>query len=130
MCSASFSMVLMATLLGMAPSAPAYKVTTASMILPSVASHNKLSSHQRLGVDTASQSSTVLIPGQNPTSSQIIPSAYREVKRITSSLPLSPNASPIIQNNSGWRYTAGFLGTLAIIATIGVRRRMTGKPWA
>lgn len=128
MCRAPFSIVFMAALLGASSSVPAHKLAAASMAPAAVASLNAPSGLEHLGTDKASRSNTVLTPRQNPASSQIIPSAYRDVNRIAPSPVLNPTATT--QINSGWRYTAALLGTLGIIGTIAVRRRKPGKPWA
>ncbi|WP_029524316.1 hypothetical protein [Polaromonas glacialis] len=120
----------MAALLGASSSVPAHKVTAASMAPAAVASLNEASSLEHLGTDKATRSNTVLTPRQNPASSQIISSGYRDVDRIAPSPEFSSAAGQTTQVNSGWRYTAAVLGTLAIIGTIAVRRRKPGKPWA
>ena len=130
MCRAPFSIVFMAALLGASSSVPAHKVAAASMAPAAVASLNEPSSLEHLGTDKATRSNTVLTPRQNPAASQIIPSGYRDVDRIAPSPALSSAAGQTTQVNSGWRYTAAVLGTLAIIGTIAVRRRKPGKPWA
>lgn len=130
MCRAPFSIVFLAALLGVSSSAPAHKVAAASMAPPPLASLNGPSSLEHLGTDKVARSNTVLTPRQNPASSQIIPSAYRDVDRMAPSPALDPIANQTAPLNSGWRYTAALLGTLAIIGTIAVRRRKPGKPWA
>ena len=120
----------MAALLGASFSVPAHKSADASMAPAAVASVNGPSGIEHLGTDKASRSNTVLTPRQNPASSQIIPSGYRDVDRIAPSPVLSSAAGQSTQVNSGWRYTAALLGTLGIIGTIAVRRRKPGKPWA
>jgi len=128
MCRATFSIVFMATLLGAPFSVPAHKVAAASIAPPPIARLNGQSSLEHLGTDKVARSNTVLTPRKNPASSQIIPSAYRDVDRTAPSSALNPTAiTPI---SSGWRYTAALLGTLGIIGTIAVRRRKPGKPWA
>lgn len=128
MCRAPFSIVFMAALLGASFSVPAHKLAAASMAPAAIVSLNGPSSLEHLGTDKASRSNAVLTPGQNPASSQIISSAYRDVDRIASNPALNPTATTRI--NSGWRYAAALLGTLGIIGTIAIRRRKPGKPWA
>jgi hypothetical protein len=95
-----------------------------------VANLNALSSLEHLDTDKAVRSTTVLTPRQQPASSPIIPSAYRDGDRITPSPALDPAASQTTTRvNSEWRFTAALLGTVAIIGTIAVRRRKPGKPW-
>ena len=130
MCRAPFSIVFLAALLGASSSVPAHKVAAACMAQTPVASLNGPSSLEHLGTDKAARTNTVLTPRQNLASSQIIQSAYRDVDRIAPSPALNPTASQTTQTNSGWRYTAALLGTLAIIGTIAVRRRKPRKPWA
>lgn len=130
MCSAPFLIIFMAALLSASSSVQAHKVAAASVAPAAVASLNGPSSLEHLGNDKATRSNTVLTPRQNPASSQIIASGYRDVDRIASSPALSSAPSQTTQINSGWRYTAAVLGTLAIIGTIAVRRRKPGKPWA
>ena len=133
MCRAPFSIVFLAALLGASSSAPAHKAAVACMAqapVASLASLNGPSSLEHLGTDKATRTNTVLTPRQNLASSQIIQSAYQDVDRIAPSPALNPTASQTTQTNSGWRYTAALLGTLAIIGTIAVRRLKPRKPWA
>ena len=130
MCRAPFSIVFLAALLGASSSVPAHKVAAACMAQTPVASLNGPSSLEHLGTDKAARTNTVLTPRQNLASSQIVQSAYQDVDRIAPSPALNPTASQTTQTNSGWRYTAALLGTLAIIGTIAVRRRKPRKPWA
>ena len=130
MCRAPFSIVFMAALLGMSSSVPAHKTAAASMAPAAVAGLNGPLVLEHLGTDKAARSNAVLTPKENPASSQIIASAYRDVDRMASSTAPDSTASQTTPIHSGWRYTAALLGTLAIIGTIAVRRRKPGKPWA
>ena len=130
MCRAPFSIVFLAALLGASSSAPAHKAAVACMAQAPVAGLNGPSSLEHLGTDKATRTNTVLTPRQSLASSQIIQSAYQDVDRIAPSSALNPTASQTTQTNSGWRYTAALLGTLAIIGTIAVRRLKPRKPWA
>jgi hypothetical protein len=120
----------MAALLGASSAVPAHKVTAASMTSSPVGSLNEPSNLEHLGSDKVAKKNTVLTPSQKPASSEMIPSAYRDVDRIAPNPSLDSTASQPQEMNSGWRYTAALLGTLAIIGTIAVRRRQSGKPWA
>ncbi len=130
MCRASFSIVFLAVLFGVSSPVRAHKVAAASMAPSTVANLNGPSSLEHLGTNKVARSNTVLTPKQNSASSPIIPSAYRDVDRITPSPALNPAASQTTQVNSEWRFIAALLGTMAIIGTIAVRRRKPGKPWA
>ncbi|NDP64969.1 hypothetical protein [Polaromonas sp.] len=120
----------MATLLGASSSVPAHKVADASMAPSTVASFNRPSSLEHLRTDKAARSNTVLTPRQNPASSPIISSAYRDQDRTTPGPATDSAASQTTHVNSKWRFLAALLGTLGIIGTIAVRRRKPGKPWA
>jgi hypothetical protein len=124
------SIVFMAALLGASSAVPAHKVAAAGTTSSPVASLNGPSNLEHLGSDKVGKKNTVLTPSQKPASSQMISSAYRDVDRIAPNPSLNSSASQAPEMNSGWRYTAALLGTLAIIGTIAVRRRQSGKPWA
>ena len=129
MCKAPFTTVLMAALLVAAPLASAHQAMAASAIQLAVAEPVKPALPERMGSVKAEQSNAVLMPKKTPVSSQMVASAYRNTDRIAP-MRASPPASPAPGKDSDWRYTAAWLGTLAIIATIAVRRRKAGRPWA
>ena len=129
MCKAPLTTLLMAALLGAASSASAHDVKAASAALPPAANPEKQVITERPGTVKAAQSNAVLLPEQIPAPSPMVASAYRDVDRIAPTRP-GASASPDSQKNSGWRYTAALLGTLAIIGTIAVRRRKAEMPWA
>ena len=121
--------VLMAALLGAASTAPAHKVTAASAIPPPVANLDRPANPECLGNHKAARSNAVLTPEQNLAPSQMSASAYRHGDRMEPNRTMPPT-SPAIQVNSEWRNTAALLGTLAILATIAVRRHKARTPWA
>ena len=121
--------VLMAALLGAAPLASAHQAMAASAIPTAVAEPVKPALPERMGIVKAEQSNAVLISKKTLVPSQTVALVYRDTNRITP-MRASPLASPAPSENSDWRYTAAWLGTLAIIATIAVRRRKAVRPWA
>jgi len=123
-------MVLLAALLGVPSFVPAHTMAAASMAPSTVASPNGSSSLEHLDTNKTARSNTLLTPRRNPASSPMIPSAYRGIDQITPSPAIDPAASQTSTwADSGWRFTAALLGTVAIIGTIAVRRRKPGKPW-
>lgn len=129
MCRAPITTVLMAALLGAAQPAPAHKVTAASALPPAKANLDRPVTPDRTGTSRETRSNAVLTSEQNAAPSQTVASAYRDIDRMAP-VRTSPPANPAPQEDSDWRYTAAMLGTLAIIATIAVRRRKAGTPWA
>ena len=129
MCKAPFTTVLMAALLGAAPLAFAHEAMAASAIPPAVAAPAKPALRERMGTAVAAQSNAVLVTEKTPVVSQMVASANQETDRMTP-VRASPPESLAPGKDSDWRYAAAWLGTLAIIATIAVRRRKVGRPWA
>jgi len=119
----------MAALLGAAHAAPAHTATAASAITHPVINPDRHGSPERLGTENAARSNAVLTSEKNPALSQMSAPPHRDTDRIAPNPP-KLSTSPDTQGNSGWRYTAALLGTLAILATIAVRRFKAGTPWA
>lgn len=129
MCRAPFSIVFLAALFGTSLCASAQKLSSDSMAPSSFVSLNASSTFERLSTDKIARPNTLLATRQNPASSPIIASAYKNADHMALSPVSDPDASQTAQDDPEWRFIIALLGTMAIIGTIAVRRRKFGKPW-